>query len=140
MMRKGRGVFMKYVVSGFPSLALRTGSRTNNTWRPALAGLVLIATSVNMRAQPATWLDAYRAPAARLIHEATVDDFAWQRLAALTDTAGPRLSGSPELDRAIAWTVAELKRDGLENVHTEPVMVPKWVRGRESAELVEPAN
>ena len=33
-----------------------------------------------------------------------------------------------------------MKRDGLENVHTEPVMVPRWVRGRESAEIVEPAR
>ena len=41
------------------------------------------------------WLDAYRAPAARLIAEATRDNFAWERLAVLTDTIGPRLSGSP---------------------------------------------
>jgi carboxypeptidase Q len=102
--------------------------------------LLLAATSVGVHAQPATWLDAYRAPASRLIQEATADDFAWRRLAALTDTASARLSGSPELDRAIAWAVAELKRDGLENVHTEPVMVPKWVRGHESAEIVEPAS
>ena len=33
-----------------------------------------------------------------------------------------------------------MKRDGLENVHTEKVMVPKWVRGNESAEIVEPAR
>src|SRR5207237_5661555 len=27
---------------------------------------------------------------------------------------------------------------GLENVHTEPVKVPHWVRGQESAEIVAP--
>ena len=32
-----------------------------------------------------------------------------------------------------------MKHDGLENVHTEAVMVPRWVRGRESAEIVQPA-
>lgn len=84
-------------------------------------------------------LDAYRDPAARLIGEAIGSTFAWDRLATLTDTIGNRLSGTPALDRAIAWTVAEMKRDGLENVHTEPVMVPKWVRGLESAEIVSPA-
>jgi carboxypeptidase Q len=57
----------------------------------------------------------------------------------LTDTIGNRLSGSAALDRAIAWAVDEMKRDGLENVHTEKVMVPKWMRGSESAEIVEPA-
>lgn len=86
------------------------------------------------------WLEAYREPSARLIAEATHDTFAWQRLAVLTDMAGHRLSGSPGLERAIQWAVEEMKRDGLENVHTEPVMVPKWVRGRESAEVLEPAH
>ena len=75
------------------------------------------------------WLDGYREPAARLIGEALGSTFAWERLAVLTDTIGNRLSGSPQLDRAIAWAVAEMKRDGLENVHTEKVMVPTWVRG-----------
>ena len=111
--------------------------RTHATF---VAGLLLAASTIGIHAQPAAWIDAYRAPAAQLIHEATADDFAWQRLASLTDTVGPRLSGSPELDRAIAWAVAELKRDGLENVHTEPVTVPRWVRGHESADIVEPAS
>lgn len=68
------------------------------------------------------------------------NDFAWQRLAILTDRVGHRLSGTPQLDEAIAWAMAEMKRDGLENVHAEPVMVPRWVRGREGAEIVEPAR
>jgi carboxypeptidase Q len=86
------------------------------------------------------WLDAYRAPASRLIGEAVSGTFAWDRLATLTDTIGNRLSGTPALDRAIQWAVAEMTRDGLENVHTERVMVPKWVRGSESAEIVEPVR
>jgi carboxypeptidase Q len=86
------------------------------------------------------WLDYYREPAARLISAATADSFAWNRLAMLTDTFGHRLSGSPELTAAIQWAEAEMKRDGLENVHTERVMVPKWVRGRESADIVEPTR
>lgn len=86
------------------------------------------------------WLDPYRDPAARLIGEATGDTFAWNRLSVLTDSIGNRLSGSPQLERAIEWAVAEMKRDGLENVHTEKVMVPHWVRGSESAEIVEPAQ
>src|SRR5581483_2080603 len=56
------------------------------------------------------------------------------------DTIGNRLSGTPALDRAIQWAVTEMKKDGLENVHTEKVMVPKWVRGAESAEIVQPAR
>jgi carboxypeptidase Q len=86
----------------------------------------------------AEWLDPHRANAERLIKEATADQFAWQRLAELTDTYGHRLSGSDNLTRAIAWAVEAMKKDGLENVRTEKVMVPQWIRGAESLEIVDP--
>src|SRR3982751_2520988 len=116
----------------------------------ALPFLVAAATTMNAQKAPGahsdppsgapTWLDTYRAPASRLIGEAVSSTFAWDRLATLTDTIGNRLSGSAALDRAIQWAVTEMARDGLENVHTERVMVPKWVRGSESAEIVEPVH
>ncbi|MEP7310931.1 MAG: M20/M25/M40 family metallo-hydrolase [Acidobacteriota bacterium] len=105
-----------------------------------VAALTLGVGVKDVHGQAPPWLDQYREPAARLIGEATGDTFAWRRLAVLTDSIGNRLSGSPQLDRAIAWAVAEMKRDGLENVHTEKVMVPHWVRGNESADIVEPAR
>jgi len=92
------------------------------------------------RAQsPPEWLAHYREPATRLIAESLSDAFAWRRLAEMTDLFGHRLSGSPELNAAIRWAAGEMRRDGLDNVHTEPVMVPRWVRGRESAQVLEPA-
>ncbi len=99
----------------------------------ALAGAGALA-----RAQTPGWLDPYRANAHRLMSAAQEDDFAWQRLAELTDTYGARPAWSDNLTRAIAWTVEQMKADGLENVHTEPVMVPRWIRGVESAEIVDP--
>jgi carboxypeptidase Q len=33
-----------------------------------------------------------------------------------------------------------MKRDGLENVHGEKVMVPRWIRGTERADIVEPVE
>jgi carboxypeptidase Q len=84
------------------------------------------------------WIDAYRDPAARLIGESLATHFAWDRLAELTDTYGHRLSGSAALEAAIRWAEAEMKKDGLENVRLEPVKVPHWVRGQESAEIVAP--
>jgi carboxypeptidase Q len=86
------------------------------------------------RTAPA-WLEPYRDATGRLLGEAIGSDAAWQRLAYLGDTYGHRLSGSANLDAAIRWAVEEMKRDGLENVHTEPVKVPHWVRGRESLEI-----
>src|SRR5712671_2861285 len=86
------------------------------------------------------WINAYRDTATRLMKAATADDFAWQRLAELTDTYGNRLSGSDNLTRAIGWAVETMKKDGLDNVRAEKVMVTRWVRGRESAEIVDPAR
>jgi len=83
-------------------------------------------------------VDPYREAASRLISAATADSAAWERLARLTDTFGHRLSGSRSLEQAIDWVLAEMRRDGLDNPRTQPVMVPHWVRGVESAELVSP--
>jgi carboxypeptidase Q len=107
--------------------------------RNLIAGLAVAAATLTLSAQtPAPWLDPYRDTAQKIIAESQSSDFAWQRLAELTDTYGNRLSGSDTLSRAIDWAAATMRKDGLENVRKEPVMVPKWVRGRESLDLVAP--
>lgn len=83
---------------------------------------------------------AYRTTADRIIAAALADSSAWNRTAALTDKFGHRLSGSQSLEDALDWIMAEMKRDGLENVHGEPVTVPHWVRGEESATLMRPRS
>jgi carboxypeptidase Q len=80
----------------------------------------------------------HRADANQLIQSALRDSAAYKRLGQLVDGFGNRMSGSVNLERAIDWIVAEMKRDGFENVRKEPVMVPHWVRGAESAELLAP--
>jgi carboxypeptidase Q len=69
-----------------------------------------------------------------------MSDKAYQRLAHLTDRIGNRLSGSQNLERAIDWAVSEMKKDALDNVRAEKVMVPHWVRGEESLELTTPVS
>src|ERR1051325_4174274 len=103
----------------------------------AAAVVAVMASAIDAQSTPG-WINAYRDPAIRLIKSATADDFAWQRLAELTDTYGNRLSGSENLSRAIAWAAETMKKDGLDGVRTEKVMVPKWTRGRESAEIIDP--
>ena len=66
------------------------------------------------------------------------DSIGFGRVAELCDTFGPRLSGSENLEKAILWIMQEMKKDGIENVRAEEVMVPKWVRGEESAKMVKP--
>jgi len=83
---------------------------------------------------------SYREVADRLIDAALADSFAYERLAEMVDRFGHRLSGSMSLENAIDWIVAEMKKDGLENIRGEPVLVPNWVRGEESLELVEPRH
>lgn len=87
---------------------------------------------------PTIKIDGYRAAAARIIGAALTSDRAYARLAYLTDHIGHRLSGSKNLERAIQWAVTEMKRDGLDNVRAEKVMVPHWVRGEESLEMLTP--
>jgi carboxypeptidase Q len=88
---------------------------------------------------PRVRADAYREAAGRIIGAALTDDTAYRRLAYLTDRIGNRLSGSEPLERAIEWALAEMRRDRLDNVRAEKVMVPRWVRGEESLEMLEPA-
>lgn len=64
----------------------------------------------------------------------------YERLAVFADTIGPRLSGSANLDAAIKYMYSALQKDGLENVHLEPVKVPHWERGEEFAMMLEPRN
>ncbi len=99
--------------------------------------LAAILSSTNL-ASAQTITDKQRADAKRLIDAALADSSAWGRLADLTDTFGSRLSGSKALEDAIDWILAQMKKDGLANVRGEPVMVPHWVRGTESATLVTP--
>jgi len=97
---------------------------------------------MNILAALAAFLVSLRAGAAdapeELMDAATNSNFAWQRLTHLCDTFGPRFSGSTNLEAAIDWVLAQIKNDGLENVHGEEVMAPHWVRGAESAELLQP--
>ncbi|HYP54319.1 MAG TPA: M28 family peptidase, partial [Pyrinomonadaceae bacterium] len=87
---------------------------------------------------PTVNVESYRDEAGRIIGAALTDETAYRRLAYLSDRIGHRLSGSAQLEEAIRWAVAEMRRDGLERVRAEPVMVPRWVRGEESAEVVAP--
>ncbi len=89
-------------------------------------------------AQSAADLARLRPAAQRITAAAVADSQPHRRLAALVDGFGHRLSGSASLERAIDWILAEMQRDGFANVRGEPVMVPHWVRGAESATLISP--
>jgi len=101
---------------------------------------VLLASALvcGAKAQAGSITRRDRAVADRIIDAALADSAAYQRLSVLVDEFGHRLSGSESLERALDWILEEMQGDGLENVRGERVMVPRWVRGEESAELLEP--
>lgn len=100
--------------------------------------LLLSLGAFRVHAQPPSITQRYSDVADSLIHAALADSAAWNRIAELTERFGPRFSGTPNLERAIDWVLAEMKKDGLQNVRGESAMVPRWVRGAESADLMEP--
>ena len=80
----------------------------------------------------------YADAAARLIGAAMTSDHAYTRLSELCDGIGNRLSGSEALDRAVQWAAQSMRADGADRVVLQPAMVTHWVRGEESAVMVEP--
>ena len=67
---------------------------------------------------------------------AMASDYAWERLADMTDLIGPRLSGSAGAAAAVTQVADAMRKLGAK-VTLQPVKVPHWVRGAETGELVE---
>ncbi len=105
----------------------------------ALAFVFLLTGSVFAQrvAPPAiTYPPQLTAELKQLQQAALSSDYAYQELAHLTNNIGPRLAGSPQANWAAQYVADELRKLGLE-VRLEKVTVPHWVRGEETAALVE---
>ena len=105
----------------------------------ALLGIVVLVPSL-LAQEGQSLTEHYREVATKLIDAALADNGGMDKLSYLCDRIGNRLSGSPALEKAIAWAASQMKQDGLVNVVTPAVKVPHWVRGNESASLIEPVN
>jgi hypothetical protein len=76
---------------------------------------------------------------AQVRNAALQSDWAYERLADMTDLIGPRLSGSAGAAAAVTQVADAMRKIGA-TVTLQPVKVPHWVRGAEKAELVEYAG
>ena len=85
---------------------------------------------------PSPYSEKTLAELKQLQQAALKSDYAWRQVAHLSNNIGPRLTGSPQAEKAVEYIAAELKALGLE-VRLEKVTVPHWVRGEETAALVE---
>jgi carboxypeptidase Q len=72
----------------------------------------------------------------RIQQAALSSDYAFKQVAHLSDNIGPRLTGSAQAAKAVEYVAGELKAIGCE-VQLEKVMVPHWVRGEETASLIQ---
>src|SRR5438552_13035780 len=71
------------------------------------------------------------------LHQAALNsDYAYKQVAHLANNIGPRLSGSAQAAKAVEYVANELKGVGCQ-VQLEKVMVTHWVRGEETATLVQ---
>jgi hypothetical protein len=112
--------------------------------RPSRPVLPVLALAAVLGAFPARAEDdpaeRYRETAGRILGRALVDEGAWKKLEHLTTRIGHRLSGSPGLEKAVAWAHEGMKAEGLDGVRLQPVKVPRWIRGRESLRVLSPVE
>jgi hypothetical protein len=87
-----------------------------------------------MNGGKSAWNDEQLHTMERLRDAAMKSDYAYDELRHLTDNVGPRLSGSPQAQKAVEWVAEEMRKLGAD-VTLEKASVPHWVRGAESGEL-----
>jgi Zn-dependent M28 family amino/carboxypeptidase len=87
-------------------------------------------------ATPAIFSPQALADLKRLHQAALNSNYAYNQVAHLANNIGPRLSGSAQAAKSVESVASELKAIGC-NVQLEKLMVPHWVRGEETAELVQ---
>ena len=88
-----------------------------------------------MNTSTGAWTEDQIATMAKIRDAAMQDPYALTELRHLTDNIGPRLSGSPQAQKAVDYVAAEMRALGAD-VQLEKTSVPHWVRGAETAELV----
>src|SRR5450830_2126221 len=76
---------------------------------------------------------------AQIRDTAMASDWAYGRLEDMTDLIGPRLSGSAGAAAAVEQVADTMRKLGAK-VTLQPVKVPHWVRGVETAEIVDYAG
>jgi len=79
----------------------------------------------------------YAAVAERIFDTALEQRQAYAMLRELALGIGPRLTGSPQAAAAVEWGRQSMEKLGFETIVLQPVMVPRWVRGKvEEAEVI----
>jgi len=118
-------------MGGMPAVMAQAGSS-----QPAAQPSILDRLNGMIDGGKSAWSDEQLRTMERLRDKAMKSDYAYEELRHLTDNIGPRLSGSPQAQKAVEWVADEMRKLGAE-VTLEKAKVPHWVRGAETAELME---
>src|SRR5579864_5802362 len=85
--------------------------------------------------------NALAAPDAQILSEIREHSELMANLEYLSDSIGPRLTGSAQLKQANEWTRDMFAKYGLKNAHLEPwTMERSWALGHASARIVSPTE
>jgi hypothetical protein len=103
-----------------------------------MTSLLLLAALVSSPARAAS-PDPVMDAAKLIATEVQGSSEAYKNLAALT-ALGPRLGGTPAAEKAVDWAMKTLDGYGFDRVWTQPVSVPHWERGAESAAALTAAG
>ncbi|MEP6711725.1 MAG: M20/M25/M40 family metallo-hydrolase, partial [Ferruginibacter sp.] len=76
----------------------------------------------------------------KIADEILINGKAYSNLRYLCKQIGPRLSGSPNAQKAVLATAKMLKDAGADTVYLQPCMVPYWVRGEKETGYIKLAD
>src|SRR6202140_2722205 len=83
--------------------------------------------------------EATKAALVKIAGEGLVESHAYEYLTQLSDDVGARVTGSPQSQKAVDWSLSKMRAIGLENVHAEKFRIWRgWTRGTAQAELTGP--
>lgn len=76
----------------------------------------------------------------KIADEVLTNGRAYENLRFLCKKIGPRLSGSPQAQKAVEATALMLKEAGADTVYLQPCMVPHWIRGIKEKGFIQVAG
>ena len=91
--------------------------------------LIPIESKLNAQQLSSEKIQRYSELAEKFVRSALLNKKGYEWLKELC-AIGPRLSGSENSMKAITWAKNKIKECGFDSVWLQPVMVPKWVRGK----------
>jgi carboxypeptidase Q len=128
-----------YNTAQLPTLLPRRPLPYNPAPKPAAAG---VAGSAASSPASATTPDPVAEMDKKIIEQVKKDESTLkENLTFLADRIGPRLTGSPQLDRASHWTEEQFKAAGFANAHLESwTIANSWTREPATGRIVAPAE